>query len=371
MNSLLDEIVALSREYGASSDWVLGGGGNTSIKDEQWMWVKASGSALGSIVPEQFVKMDRRKLNGIWDTEYPEDREAREARAKQDLFDARAPGEEEKRPSVEALMHALFPRRIVYHTHPTIVNAVSCARDGERAAREIFADELLWIPMINPGYVLARRIFDERDRFLAATGREPRFIVLQNHGLVVHGAGGDDIRREHGELVSRIREAAGGLPPKPEPTAPPEPLRTAAVRLAAEVPELSASPRADALFDRFLLDQEALAPLNGALSPDHIVYAGHRPAWAETPDEVEAAVAAYQDVEGAPPKVIAVRGHGIIGVGTTAAAAENACNLFVDAARIAHLAPAFGGMQFMPADQIEFIRNWEVEKFRQQVSNRR
>jgi|GEM_PF-5134084 len=41
--SELDEIVALSREYGVGHDWVIAGGGNTSIKTSEWMWVKASG----------------------------------------------------------------------------------------------------------------------------------------------------------------------------------------------------------------------------------------------------------------------------------------------------------------------------------------
>lgn len=366
------EIVALSREFGAGDDWVIGGGGNSSIKDERWMWVKASGTALADIEPHQFVKMDRRKLAAIWDLQYPEEQGAREDRAKADLFAARAPGEESKRPSVEALMHALFPSRIVFHTHPTLVNALTCARQGRSAAQRILGEEQLWIPMINPGYVLARRIYDERLRYLRDhEGREPRFILLENHGLVVHGESSEDIRRAHGDLVDALVPETGGLPPESTPREAPAVLTRAAARLAELRPDLCIEPGADGVLEPFVRDRTSLAPLEGALSPDHIVYAGHRPATAETPAEVPEALSRYQEEEGVPPKTLVLLGSGVLGIGTSVQAARNAVRLFVDAARIAHLAPRFGGMQFMPKDQVEFIRNWEVEKYRQQVSNRR
>jgi rhamnose utilization protein RhaD (predicted bifunctional aldolase and dehydrogenase) len=335
------------------------------------MWVKASGSALANIEPEQFVKMARSKLDAIWQRSYPEDREEREAQAKADLFAARAPGEENKRPSVEALMHALFPSRIVYHTHPTLVNALTCSAGGADAAARIFGDELLWIPMINPGYVLARRIYDDRRAFMERSGgREPRFILLQNHGLVVHGHSGRDIRTDHAEIAERTAEAAGGRPPESQP-------RSAGVSLvdaAATVRDVLggktvAVPSADGVVDPFIADRDALQPLAGSLTPDHIVYAGHMPAWVERVEDLAAAIRSYSTDEGVPPKTVVLRGEGVIGVGSSETAAQNACKLFVDAARIAHLVPAFGGMQFMPPEQVEFIRNWEVEKYRQQVSS--
>ncbi len=371
MSNLLNEIVLLSREYGGSRDWVIGGGGNTSIKDDRWMWVKASGSALAAIEPEQFVKMDRGKLDAIWQVEYPADREEREERAKTDLFAARAPGEDGKRPSVEALMHALFPSRIVYHTHPTIVNALTCALYGEFQAQRIFGDDLLWIPMINPGYVLAKRVYDERRLFIEEHGREPRFILLQNHGLVVHGETPNDIRRDHGEIVDAIARAAGGAPPESEPREPSSALKRAAERIRESDTHgaLYLWPHADALLDPFIGHRATLLPVSGSLTPDHIVYAGHVPAWVEEPEQADQVFAQYEKREGVPPKTVVVRGEGILGVGTSAAAAENACRLFVDAGRVAHLAEAFGGVQFMPPDQVEFIRNWEVEKYRQEVSS--
>ena len=40
---------------------------------------------------------------------------------------ARLDPADHRRPSVELVFHALLPERIVIHTHPTTVNALTCA----------------------------------------------------------------------------------------------------------------------------------------------------------------------------------------------------------------------------------------------------
>ncbi len=55
----LEIIAELSRFYGADERFVLAGGGNTSFKDEKFLYVKPSGVALADIEPAQFVKLDR------------------------------------------------------------------------------------------------------------------------------------------------------------------------------------------------------------------------------------------------------------------------------------------------------------------------
>ena len=56
---LLDELTALSNYYG---NLVLAGGGNTSLKDGDFMYIKGSGTALSTITNDGFVKMNRKKL---------------------------------------------------------------------------------------------------------------------------------------------------------------------------------------------------------------------------------------------------------------------------------------------------------------------
>jgi len=384
----LDEVVALSRRYGASVHWVIRGGGNTSVKGERWMWVKASGSSLGTITTENFVRMDRARLAAIWDKVYPAEADAREAAAKSDLLVARAPGEEEKRPTVESLMHALFPQRYVYHSHPTIGNALLCSIEGEAAARRIFGDDMVWIPIVNAGYVLAQRlrsdIAEYRNRH---SGNWPRYVLMQNHGIVVAGDTAEEVDALHAEFEQRMMDAVGpdsaavytgwasdggtavGFAPDAEPGLLAGLMeRLVSIAQGREGDPPCAVSDVDPVVKPFLQSAERFDPLDGALTPDHIVYSGHLPAWVQDPADVERVFDAYRAEHGVDPKIVAVQGAGVIALGASQRAAESALLLFRDAARIATLAPAFGGVRFMPSEEIDFIRNWEVEAFRAKVA---
>ena len=67
----IESLVEISRYYGSDKDYVIAGGGNTSFKDEDTLYVKGSGMALADIVPDAFVRMDRKALSGIWEKIYP------------------------------------------------------------------------------------------------------------------------------------------------------------------------------------------------------------------------------------------------------------------------------------------------------------
>ena len=48
-DSLLETLVKLSRFYGGDPSFVLAGGGNTSVKTDDVLYVKASGCALACV----------------------------------------------------------------------------------------------------------------------------------------------------------------------------------------------------------------------------------------------------------------------------------------------------------------------------------
>src|SRR6056297_2699478 len=200
----MDDLVYLSRRYGSNPDWVLAGGGNTSFKDESTLYVKASGFPLATIGPEGFARMDRSALAKIWKAEYPEAEREREAAALADLMAARVEGED-KRPSVETLMHELFPYPLVVHTHPSLVNGITCAHDGEQAAKRLFGSRLLWVPAIEPGYILAREMQRTAREHEERTGTFPKLVLLQNHGLVIAGENAAEIDAMHQEVERLIR----------------------------------------------------------------------------------------------------------------------------------------------------------------------
>ncbi len=155
------EIAEISREFGSDERYVLAGGGNTSFKDKDSLYVKASGFALSVIEEDGFVRMEREKLQRIWSKEYPDDVAERETVALADLMDSRAADQESKRPSVETLLHEAIPEAFVVHTHPSLVNGLTCSQEGVAASRRLFGETAIWIPLVNPGYILAATVRDE------------------------------------------------------------------------------------------------------------------------------------------------------------------------------------------------------------------
>ena len=146
----IKKLVEISRFYGKDPSFLLASGGNTSFKDDSYLYVKTSGFKLASIGEDGFVKLDINALNRIWGKEYPADVDLREKQALKDLMDSRARGEI-KRPSVESLLHAVLPQKYVVHTHPTMVNGLTCSKNGRQMAEQLFNTRCMWIPSVNPG----------------------------------------------------------------------------------------------------------------------------------------------------------------------------------------------------------------------------
>ncbi|MCL2343505.1 MAG: class II aldolase/adducin family protein [Firmicutes bacterium] len=181
----LQTLIGFSRRCGSDSSLTVAGGGNTSMKADGVLYVKSSGTALGTIDENGFVALDLKRLLSVLDKTYPAEDAAREAAFLADVQAAKLPGQEGKRPSVEALLHALFPRRYVLHLHPTLVNGLTCARDGEQWAAKLFP-EALWVPECRPGYTLAK-LLSERMRPGTDT------VLLQNHGVFFAADGAEEL----------------------------------------------------------------------------------------------------------------------------------------------------------------------------------
>lgn len=400
----IDELCRLSRRYGQDANWVLAGGGNTSFKDDATLYVKASGFALATLEREGLVAMDRTKLAAIWNERYPEARDKREERALADLMAARLPEDQEKRPSVETLMHDILPFAYVIHTHPTLVNGLTCAKNGEAEARRLFGDGMLWVPLCDPGYVLAVRIREALQAYRRDHGETPKLILLQNHGLVIGSDDPQEIEELHTYVDHTIRaelerepdlgrpESASELPASEQAgvvtqsEAVEAAVREAISQLADEYEEGSAAREglrgirsvrfaANREMLRYLSDRNAFQPLSGPFTPDHIVYAGHKPPFVDVPaglsgivDRSRDAIRRHVDGEGQAPKTVAFQSLGVVALGKSDSAAEKALALFSDAVQIASITQHFGGHRFMEQAYIDFILSWEVESYRERIS---
>ena len=175
----LSELIEVSRAFGGRPGFALAGGGNTSLKTGDTLWVKASGHRLATIDAGGFVALDRRRLSAMLDaTDWPGEPAAREALFVERVMAARL-DPHAGRPSVEALLHHLLPDRLVVHTHPRAVNALTCCVRGEALAAEALGGAALWQPYVDPGLTLAK---DLRGRLRGRAGG--RVVLMENHGLV-------------------------------------------------------------------------------------------------------------------------------------------------------------------------------------------
>jgi rhamnose utilization protein RhaD (predicted bifunctional aldolase and dehydrogenase) len=286
---------------------------------------------------------------------------------------ARRPGEEQKRPSVEALLHDILPFAFVVHTHPALVNGLTCSQRGAAAMKEIFGEKAVWIPSTNPGYILSRTVKTAMDSYTAAQGRPPAIIFLQNHGVFV---GAETINGIEAAYVSIMEQIGARIKRRPDFSGESRETGAEAAEPCRVLAELAGGA---AVFLRnheiaaLVKDRAAFAPLVSAFSPEHIVYAGSAPLFIDPPPGEAALRKAWQShaaKTGRNPKIIALGGLGVCGAGPTEKAASLALDLFKDAVKVAVYAESFGGPRFMDADQIDFINNWEVERFRSSVSTK-
>jgi rhamnose utilization protein RhaD (predicted bifunctional aldolase and dehydrogenase) len=364
----LSKLVALSRRFGGDPEWVLAGGGNTSFKDASTLYVKASGTSLGGIEASGFCSIDRARLDAMWKASYPADPEAREAAALADLMAARNPGEA-KRPSVETLMHGLFPQAYVVHTHPSAVNGITCGKEGRAAFERLFGEEGIWVPFVDPGYILALTVREALEAFRSRKGRVPAIMLMQNHGLLVAGESPEEVEKLSSRVMDAVVAEAKRRPDLEARTAEGGALSEALAvlsRLAGSAYAIRF--RCDAETLRLSASREAFAPLASAFTPDHIVYAGHEFVLAESTGSIEAAWADFIKRNAVPPRVVVVKGLGAFACAKSPGAAETALLLYTDACKVAAYAESFGGFSHMTKEKIDFIRNWEVEKYRSSVS---
>lgn len=366
---ILDELTRFSNFYGKNKDLVLAGGGNTSAKQGNIMYVKGSGTALATITPSSFVKMDRTRLAEMFTAKYSLEDAAREAEALVDLMAARMPGEEHKRPSVETTLHALFPQKFVLHLHPAIVNGLTCGRRGEKIATELFGDDFLWVGLYKPGYILAKLCDGLMKDYTRRTGKDVSILILQNHGIFIAGESVKQLDKLLSEVIAKLESRIKRNPDMSRS----EEINENAEAIRLKTAEIHAGD-SYALFDRnnealsFAKSMQSAAPLLRPFTPDHIVYCKAYPLFVNEAEELESKFMQYTAKHGYAPKIIIVRGLGFCAVGANKKDALTAQTLFNDAIKVAVYSESFGGPLHMTQELIDFIINWEVEAYRQKQS---
>lgn len=375
MDTTLSDLIDISRHYGSNKEYVIAGGGNTSFKNDQHIWIKASGTNLADITAEGFAVLDRKILKEIYTRQYSNDVVTREAEVKADLYKALLPGIH-VRPSVETSLHEIIHYAYVVHTHPTLVNAITCSKKARETILNLFGDSVLFIPYTDPGYILFSKVRELLESWLKNHVEDPRLIFLENHGLFVSADSVDEIRQLYDMVEVKIKAHIRRFPEIKPLEVPQEIIRILpALRMLFSEKQIKlAQIRNNTLVQHFIQDDKHFAAVSLPFTPDQIVYCKARPLFLKEL-EPEAIInecitkkAAYYKKYGYEPKVIGLNGYGIIAIEDTMQSVETLHEVFEDWMKVSYMSENFGGPQFMTEQAITFIDNWEVENYRRKVA---
>lgn len=362
---ILNELVKFSNLYGSNEELVLAGGGNTSAKDGDIMYIKGSGTRLSDITADGFVKMSREKIAEIFTKEYPDNDKEREALSLADLMAAKLPGQENKRPSVETTLHSLFPQRYVLHLHPAMVNGITCAQGGKVWAQKLFGEEVLWIDACKPGYTLAKICCDTLGEYKERTCKDAEMLLLENHGIFIADDTVDGLGEKLYSVMAKIRAEIKNEPDLSVGEFNGEKSQdvfNAVSDIFGEDSVVTFEPSAASL--DFAKDEASAHKIYKPFNPDQVVYCKPYPVYAQNEAEIAGKVKDYEARNGFLPKIILVKDCGAYGVDYSQKGSETAVALFNDAMKIAVYAESFGGGKPMSDELTDFIVNWEAESYR-------
>ncbi len=168
----IEELLEVSARLGADPLLIQAATGNTSLKRDGVLWIKASGKWLAHADHEDIL--------------IPVDLAGTRARIEKNIDPAGQTAIVNGKTlgtSVETAMHAVLPHRVVLHVHSVNTIAWAVRRDGAaELASRLAGFHWQWIPYVPSGLALARSIQE-------ALARAPRtdVLVLANHGLVICG----------------------------------------------------------------------------------------------------------------------------------------------------------------------------------------
>jgi rhamnose utilization protein RhaD (predicted bifunctional aldolase and dehydrogenase) len=171
----------ISYQLGSNLSLVQAAGGNTSMKSNDSMLIKASGTWLSNSLKEDvFVEVDlnsiKKKINNKQDDNFSED-----IISKNDL-----------RPSTETSFHALIDFKYVLHVHSTSTIANAISFNSATNLTKQLGDNFAFIPYIRPGFPLTMSM-----KNIITPGIQ--IIILENHGLIVAG---DDLEKTYDLLLN-------------------------------------------------------------------------------------------------------------------------------------------------------------------------
>ena len=372
-----------SRLIGQDPELVLHGGGNTSVKIRNVLYVKGSGCDMAEITKEYFPGLVLDKLERLRDLDELSDEEMVELVNEAKLM------YDSPRPSVEALLHAFLPHKFIDHSHADAVLALANQEKPEEILREVYGDDALLVPYVMPGFKLAKEVD-------SAFRENPRneFAILLNHGLFTWG---DSARESYDKMIEVVSKAEDYIKRRSGTSNSikdsRDKLRSNHIK-SLKTREILPLVRG-ALLDKKILhyddSDEVLSLLDeadssafqkGPLTPDHLIYTKARPLFINfdevfSRDKILGKISRYfkdykeyfdrNKKEGVKmhdpsPRVILIPGVGMITTGKDAEEARKVSDLYLHTMRVIRDAERVGRYGSLPNEKDVYdMEYWPLE----------
>jgi len=374
--------VYISNLLGVVPKLVLHGGGNISVKFlDDTLYIKSSGSNLGIIEASGFTALDLTYLLKLRSRDSFSDwrmvKSLKSARLDPDALD----------PSVETLFHAFLDHKFIVHTHANAVLALTNQSDGEKRCKRVFGDKVGVMPYAMSGFDLAKKAAVICEKKPNISG-----LVVMRHGLFTFGRTAKEAYDEMIRLVTlaelEIRNKRRNtprtitVPAKLLPVSEINPIIRGALG-----PGWLLDFRSNKSIRNFLLGKDlARYGTAGPATPDHVIWVKPKPLVLPIPDssrrfsiKVHQAVERFEDqykryfvkqnirhngkknIRDPKPRVVLVKGLGLLGVGQSLKSARIAADLATVNIDIITNAEAIG--HYRPAKQADIfdIEYWPPE----------
>lgn len=377
-------------------------GGNTSTKttvkdfrgrDVEVMYVKGSGSDLGSMEAKHFTGLGLEDIRPLIERESMSDEEMVEYLG-HCMIDAKHP-----RASIETLLHAFLPYKHVDHTHPDAIISLCCADNGKELAKEIYGDRFVWVPYVRPGFTLSKMIAES-----VFSNPNAELVLMEKHGLVTWGETSEECyaqtikiineaeafieaRVDEGSLFGGVKHPALAAYVRRQIVSRVMPTIRGAVSDSKKM-ILSFDDQEDVLAFVGGADSPELSQV-GAACPDHLVHTKVVPLfidWTPNAEDIEGlkaklveGVAAYKEQyqqyfesnknEGdvmfeAAPRVILIPGVGMINTGKSWALSQVSGALYHRAIAVMRGATSLGQFVSLSANESYNVEYWPLELYK-------
>ena len=187
----LDRLVFRSNKLGQDLTLTNTGGGNTSSKlierdpltgqDVEVLWVKGSGGDLRTATRDGFASLYLDKVRAMKPGYVNNPGRGPKTKAEDEMYPMYSHCVFNLNPracSIDTPLHTFVPFKHVDHLHPNSVIAVAASVNQERLCKEIYGNDVLYVPWQRPGFDIGLLL-----ESLIKDNPQAKGVVLGHHGM--------------------------------------------------------------------------------------------------------------------------------------------------------------------------------------------